>query len=225
MRSTVHTAAEEDYLKAVLLMQEEEEPATTSSLASRLHVKPASVTGMLQRLGARRLVRYRPYRAVTLTRKGRATALATLRRHRLIELYLVEVLGLSWDRVHAVAERWEHVVCVEVIDRIDSALRNPTHDPHGAPIPTPEGSLEKLDGQSVADLRPGQSARVSEIPDREPDLVRHLEKLGLVPDAHVEVLEVAPFDRTVTLRIGRRRQTIGHAVGSRIRVADVDPRT
>ncbi len=205
----MHTAAEEDYLKTMLDLEESGDPVTTTSLAGRLGIRPASVTGMLQRLAERRLITYRPYQAVRLTPKGRAAALATLRRHRLIELFLVRILGLPWDQVHAEAERWEHVVSEPVIEKMDEVLGRPTRDPHGAPIPRTDGGMTIAATRPLAEFGPGARARVAQLPDRDPEFLRYLGGLGIVPDAVVEILQVEPFNGPLTVRIGRRKAVVG----------------
>jgi len=125
----------ENYLKTIYTLEEAQIPATTVTLAECLGVKPPSITGMIKRLATRQLLQHRPYHGVVLTATGKHRARAILRRHRLIELFLVEVLKFRPDEVHEEAERWEHVVSATALERIDSALGRPTHDPHGKPIP------------------------------------------------------------------------------------------
>ncbi len=133
----------EDYLKTIYALEEEQISAATVTLAERLGVKPPSITGMVKRLAERRLLRHRPYYGVTLTAAGKRRARAIIRRHRLIELFLVEILHLPTDLVHQEAERWEHVVSPEAIERIDIVLGRPSHDPHGKPIPAAGAAVEK----------------------------------------------------------------------------------
>lgn len=216
MFESTNSPAEEDYLKAILALETAGEAITTSTLAGRLGLKPASVTGMLQRLAGRRLVAYRPYQAVRLTARGRATALATLRRHRLIELFLVRVLDLPWDRVHEEAERWEHVVSDDVIERMDQVLGRPQRDPHGAPIPQAGGDVATAAGRSLAEFDPGSVVRIEQIPDHDAALLRYLAGVGIVPDARLEILQVDPFDGPVTLKVGRRRQVVGREALRRV---------
>lgn len=220
----MHSAAEEDYLKVILDLQASNAAATTSTLAARLGLRPASVTGMLQRLAQRRLVSYRPYQAVRLTPKGRATALATLRRHRLIELFLVEVLGLSWEAVHAEAERWEHVVSDEVVERMDALLGHPDRDPHGSPIPQRDGTLAASLARSLADFKEGQRVRVMEITDRDPQLLRYLGQRRIVPDAVVDVVQLDTFAGSIELRVGRRRVRLSREAAHQVRAIEETPR-
>jgi len=214
----MHTSAEEDYLKEVLKLELAGEAPTTGALAERIGVRPASVTGMLQRLAKRRLVLYQPYRTVELTDEGRHTAVATLRRHRLIELFLVNVLGFSWDRVHAEAERWEHAVSEDAVERMDELLGRPSRDPHGAPIPTLEGQVPALQGVSLAEAQVGVRYRIAQIPDDDPSLLGYLEQVGLLPDVMIDILESEPAAEMIALGISGTRHQVALALGRRIRV-------
>lgn len=218
----LHTSAEEDYLKEVLKLELAGEAPTTGTLAERIGVRPASVTGMLQRLAKRRLVRYQPYRAVELTDDGRRTAVATLRRHRLIELFLLNVLGFSWDQVHAEAERWEHAVSEEAVGRMDALLGRPSRDPHGAPIPTMDGLVPAPRGVSLAEAQVGERYRIAQIPDDDPALLGYLEQVGLLLDVSVDILEVEPAAEMITISVKGVRQEVARPVGRRIRVERVE---
>ena len=140
----------EDYLKAVYALTERGEPASTSALAEALDIQPASVTGMIKRLDETGFVEHVPYRGVRLTETGSREALRIIRRHRVLETYLSDRLGYSWDDVHHEAERLEHAASDELIDRMAAALENPSHDPHGAPIPTRAGEIASTDFVSLA---------------------------------------------------------------------------
>jgi len=205
----MYSAAEEDYLKVMLDLEQSGSPATTGAIADRLGVRPASVTGMLRRLAKQKLIAYQPYRASKLTVTGRNAAVATLRRHRLIELFLVRRLGLPWDAVHAEAERWEHVVSEEVVDLMDADLGHPTRDPHGSPIPSADGHLALAPTRPLSEFSEGERVRVVELRDRDPELLRYLGELGIVPDARVVIVKVEPFNGPITLRIRRRTVVTG----------------
>ena len=141
----------EDYLKAIYDLERDAQPATTNEIAERLAISPASVSGMVRRLAEQGLITHEPYRGVRLTQDGRRAALRTLRRHRILECYLTEVLGYPWDRVHDEAERLEHAASEELIERMADALGDPLHDPHGAPIPSREGVVEETTRRTIAD--------------------------------------------------------------------------
>ena len=194
------TVAVQDYLKAIYALEAAGERVTTSALAGRVGVSAPSATAMTKRLAELGLVERAPYRGVALTESGRLGALEVLRHHRLLELYLVNRLGLSWDEVHAEAELLEHALSEELEAKIDAELGYPTHDPHGDPIPDRELRVKAGGGSSLLDLLPGSRASVSRVPDGDPDLLRYLAELGLVPGSEVEVVAQAPFGGPVTVR-------------------------
>ena len=194
------TVAVQDYLKAIYALEAARERVTTSALAGRVGVSAPSATAMTKRLAELGLVERAPYRGVALTESGRLGALEVLRHHRLLELYLVNRLGLSWDEVHAEAELLEHALSEELEAKIDAELGYPTHDPHGDPIPDRELRVKAGGGSSLLDLLPGSRASVSRVPDGDPDLLRYLAELGLVPGSEVEVVAQAPFGGPVTVR-------------------------
>ena len=172
----------QDYLKAIWKLQAAHGEATTSALAGELGVSPASATAMLKKLDRLGLVHHEPYHGARLTPSGERVALEVIRHHRLLELYLKEALGLSWDQVHAEAERLEHYLSDEVEARIDAALGYPTRDPHGDPIPTAELVLETGERRTLVDVAAGDEAVVRRVPDSDPELLRYLADLGLVPE-------------------------------------------
>ena len=184
----------QDYLKAIWKLQAAHGEATTSALAGELGVSPASATAMLKKLDRLGLVHHEPYHGARLTPAGERVALEVIRHHRLLELYLKEALGLSWDQVHAEAERLEHYLSDEVEARIDAALGYPTRDPHGDPIPTAELVLETGERRTLVDVAAGDEAVVRRVPDSDPELLRYLADLGLVPECPVVMIEQAPFE-------------------------------
>ena len=212
------TVAEQDYIKAIFKLEELNGEATTSSLAASLGVTAASVSGMLKKLERTRMVRRRHYRGVHLTGKGRRSALAILRRHRLMELFLAEVLGMPWESVHQEAEKLEHVVSDDVLARIDRLLGFPERDPHGAPIPTPKGDLTAARGVPLKLMQAGQAGVVSEVEDDNPAMLLHLKEIGLIPGAKVSVTEILAVDGTRVLRCGNRKQTVSPKVAAAVRV-------
>jgi DtxR family transcriptional regulator, Mn-dependent transcriptional regulator len=187
------TRAVEDYLKAIYKLQQEGAPASTNAIADSMGLQAASVTAMLQQLSKQGLADYTRYQGVSLTVKGKEAALRVIRRHRLIELYLHQRLGVPWDRLHDEAERLEHVISPYLEERIDAALGHPQFDPHGDPIPTSAGALPVQDLVPLSDLPLDTPSVVRRISDHNPDLLRYVDSLGLVPDATVKVTQRAPF--------------------------------
>lgn len=213
------TGPVEDYLKAIYAFERDGRAAATNDIAQRLAIAPASVSGMVQRLADQGLVEYERYRGVRLTSAGRRAALKTLRRHRVIEAYLVKALGYGWDGVHEEAERLEHAASDTLIDRMASAIGEPVTDPHGAPIPTREGTIDETPHQSLADAEVGSRKRVVRVGDEDPGMLRYLDSLGLRPGAEVTLTERAPFDGPLTIEVGRTTQQVGAALASRVLVA------
>lgn len=196
-----HTAPVEDYLKTIYEIERTSGAAATTDIAGRLSVAPASVSGMIRRLADQGLLRHERYRGVRLTREGRRVALGTIRRHRVIESFLVEVLGYPWDRVHEEAERLEHAASDELIERMAAALGEPTVDPHGAPIPTREGEIDEGETTPLADLVPGKAARIVRVSDDHPMLLRQLDEIGITLGTHLTVVSRSPADATYTVRL------------------------
>jgi DtxR family Mn-dependent transcriptional regulator len=214
------TGPVEDYLKAVYDVERGGAAAGTNELAERLGVAPASVSGMVRRLADQGLVRHEPYRGVRLTAAGRRAALRTLRRHRVIESYLAQALGYPWDRVHAEAERLEHAASDELIDRMARAIGEPQTDPHGAPIPTREGTLREPPHLALVDLPVGAAARVVRVRDEDPALLRHLAELELRPGTRLVLLARAPYDGPLTVAVDGREHVLGPALAAQVRVEE-----
>ncbi|RMH12853.1 MAG: metal-dependent transcriptional regulator [Gemmatimonadetes bacterium] len=229
MKPDEHTLSRsvEDYLKAVYALTEGGDPASTSALADHLGVQPASVTGMVKRLAEDGWVEHAPYRGVRLTPSGRTQALRVIRRHRILETYLVERLGYTWDDVHAEAERLEHAASDDLIDRMAAHLEDPSHDPHGAPIPTRAGEIEPLALGTLAEAAAGERVEIRAVRDEDAAELRHLEAVGLVPGTTVTVVDVTGPDGGVTVDIGGEpgaasRERVRSALARRIYVRDVD---
>ncbi len=212
--------AVQDYLKAIYKLQAAEGAATTSALAEAMDVSAASATGMVKKLAGLKLVRHNPYQGVVLTKAGQKVALEVLRHHRLVELYLAEALGYTWDKVHEEAERLEHVISEEFEDKIFEALGRPTRDPHGEPIPTKEGRVTEDDHSRLSDLEPGETGIIRQVTDSNPEMLRYLGSRGLVPDAPVKVVEKAPFNGPLTVRTGGAAHALGRELASCIWVGD-----
>ena len=215
------TAAVEDYLRTIFELEDESGRVSTTALADELNITPASATSMIKKLAQRGWLSHQRYQGVSLTDSGRQEALRVLRRHRLVERFLLEVLAVPWERVHEEAHRIEHALSDYLVERMDNLLKYPTHDPHGAPIPTPNGRVEKQNLIRLADLVPGQSGIVARVSDREPDLLCHLADLGLFPGTTFTVTAVAPLDGPRTIQLGESSHTLGRAVAQQIMISQV----
>ncbi|MGQ0678469.1 MAG: metal-dependent transcriptional regulator [Actinomycetota bacterium] len=214
----VASEAVQDYLKAIYALSQHAEVVSTSSIADRLGVSPASVTSMIKRLDEQGFVSYRRYQGVALTEQGEALALEVIRHHRLLEAYLHRSLGVPWDKVHDEAEVLEHFISEDLEERIAGALGNPTHDPHGDPIPPKSGSHHELGHHLLAEFPVGP-ARVERVSDRDAEALRYLWDLGLRPGATITVLEKEPFGGPIWIRVGSRRKAIGLELASGIFVS------
>ena len=207
----------EDYLKTVYQLTEREPDAATSDIAERIGVAPASVTGMIKRMAESGLLEHEPYRGARLTPRGRQAALAVVRRHRIIETYLISKLAYDWSNVHAEAERLEHAVSDELIERMAFALGGPRYDPHGAPIPTRDGVIEQPTYLRLADVDEGAHVTLRLVGDDDSERLRYLKGIGLVPMVELEVLDKQPFGGPITLRVGTtdtRDRIIGSELAS-----------
>lgn len=213
------SASVEDYLKAIYSLAGARGAAATNDIADRLNLTPASVTGMVRRLAELGLLSYERYRGVRLTQPGRAAALRTVRRHRVIEAYLSKALGYNWDSVHEEAERLEHAASDELIDRMAAAIGEPGEDPHGAPIPSREGDVEERKSMSLADAEPGYSGNVVSVTDEDPELLRYLAKLSIVPGKRLAVRTKEPFDGPIRIVAGKHQSSIGHTLASQVLVS------
>lgn len=213
--------AMEDYLKAIYLLAGDGEKVSTSRLAQRMSCSAASVTNMVQKLSELKLVRYRPYQGVKLTQAGRKVALEVVRHHRLLELYLAEVLGYTWDKVHDEAEELEHVISEEFEERIDAALGFPTRDPHGHPIPSKDGLLPADSNRCLWEVPGGEQVRVSRVSDQDPEALRYLASIGVYPEVRLHVIEKAPFNGPVEVRIDQARHSLSEELARKIFVTAV----
>lgn len=212
------TPSIEDYLKAIYSLQQQDGSASTSLLGERKGSKPGSVTGMIKKLAEMNLVVHTPYQGVQLTEAGEKIALEVIRHHRLIELYLVEALGYTWDEVHEEAERLEHHISEKLEARIAARLGHPTADPHGDPIPSLEGELPSSGTTSLADLPVPARARVVRVGDQNAERLRYLADLGLKPGVAIEVVDSAPFDGPVSIRIDEAVRAIDRRMARSISV-------
>jgi DtxR family Mn-dependent transcriptional regulator len=225
MRTTL-TQAGEDYLKAIYELSSGGEPISTTQLAKHLKVAPASVTGMVQKLALNQppLLLYKKHHGVMMTPEGRNVALEIIRHHRLIELFLYKSLGYSWDEVHEEADRLEHVMSDFLEDHIAEALDNPTHDPHGDPIPDRDLNLPPFSTTPLSQLRPGQKVVVQRVNNVDPELLRYLNGIGILPEAKLEIQDFSPFDKNLRIKVVQRdiAVVLGPAVTNQIFVEEIE---
>ena len=213
------SSAVQDYAKAIYsLSAHSSEPVTTSALAERLDVSPASASAMVKRLANLGLVTHERYHGVRLTRSGERVALEVIRHHRLIELYLAEALGMPWDRVHDEAEVLEHAISPELSELIAKKLGDPTRDPHGDPIPTRDGEIDEGSTRALADLEPGERGLLARVSDSNPEMLRYLSDLGIVPGSELEVRGREPFGGPLTVASKGREHALGLPLARAIRV-------
>jgi DtxR family Mn-dependent transcriptional regulator len=209
----------EDYLKTIYMLREREGAATTTGIAAALEVTPASVTGMVKKL-AELAVRHTPYQGVELTKSGEKIALEMVRHHRLLELFLIEALGYSWDEVHAEADLLEHVISEKFEERMAGRLGYPAVDPHGDPIPAKDGTLRALKERALLSLQAGESAHITHINDTNPEMLRYAASLGLTPATRLKLIEVGPFGGSLRVKVGKTEQAVGRELAAQIFVAD-----
>lgn len=221
--SELLTRSAEDYLKAIFRLATPGKPAGTNELAQALELAPASVSGMLRRLAEQGLVDHEPYRGVTLSPEGRRVALRMVRRHRIIEAYLVAQLGYTWDTVHEEAERLEHAVSDALIERMARVLGNPRVDPHGDPIPEPDGTLAELVYTPLTEIGAGEDAEIRRVDTSHPDRLRYIAANGLMPGTRVRVTRREPFQGPITLRVDDRERIIGHELAGQLLCSRVEP--
>lgn len=211
-----HTGAVEDYLQAVFALTTEHGAATTSSLAELLGVAPPSVSAMLNRLAVDDLVARPAAHRVELTDHGRRHAVAVVRRHRLVEEFLVRALDVPWEDVHAEADALEHAVSHSLLERIDAFLGHPTRDPHGDPIPPRHGHHDEGRPPPLSRARPGTHVLVERVSDRDSTVLRHLGELGIRPGIVLDVVEQAPFGGPLWVELDGRRIPLGRQLADLI---------
>jgi len=224
-RDPTVTAAVENYLKQIdeLSARGDGERVLVGEVAQAVGVTPGTVTTMLRRLAEAGLATYQRYGGVTLTTRGRSEARRVLRRHRIIELFLVEVLGLDWSEVHDEAERLEHALSDKVLDRLDALLRRPTVDPHGDPIPAIDGSMIDQALMALADAGPGRCVRVARVMDQSAAFLRFVADSGLRPGSTLEVISIDRAGETMKFRmIGGDPRTISLAAAWKVMVDDAE---
>ena len=212
----------EDYLKIIYHLSDGEGMVSTGQIADELLVSPASVTDMIQRLAGETppLLDYRKHQGVALTESGRKAALETIRHHRLLELFLHEVLGFSWDQVHEEAEKLEHVISEEFEERVAAVLGNPQRGLHGEPIPNRNLEMPDQECCNLQDLRPNQRGRIQEVNDDDPDLLRYLASQDLYPGVEFEVVDYSPYDENLHIQLedGGKDIVLGASITGQIQV-------
>jgi len=216
------TISIQDYLKNIYELTENGRNASTNALAQKLNIKPASVTGMVQKLASAKpaLVEYQKHQGVTLTKEGKKAALEVIRHHRLLEAWLVQTLGYSWVEVHEEAERLEHVISEDFERRIAAAMGHPARDPHGELIPTEDLRMPLDDSTPLSTLRPHQSAIIQSVKAADTDLLRYLTGLGLIPGVRIDVTNYSPFDHNLTIKVRHKTVVLGLNITNKIYVEE-----
>jgi DtxR family Mn-dependent transcriptional regulator len=219
-RRGAFTRSQEDYLKALYLLRGDERPVPTRELAHRLGISSPSVSEMVTRLTAQGLVEHDRYRGQQLTREGRKVALELVRHHRLLEMFLVQVLGYAWDEVHDEAERLEHVISERMEQRIFELLGRPELDPHGHAIPTRGGKVRSVSDRALSDARAGERLVVEGVSDDDPGKLRELERRGLMPGTRVAVVTGSQYEGPVEVKIKGRRANVPLGLARAVFVAE-----
>ena len=219
-RRSGFTRAQEDYLKALYLLRGDERPVPTRDLAHRLGISSPSVSEMVTRLTAQGLVEHDRYRGQQLTREGRKVALELVRHHRLLEMFLVQVLGYSWDEVHEEAERLEHVISERMEQRIFELLGRPEIDPHGHAIPTLTGRVRPVSRRALSECAVGEKVVVAGVSDEDAAKLRDIERRGLVPGVHLTVVAGSEFEGPIEVRLRGRKESVPLGLARAIFVAE-----
>jgi DtxR family Mn-dependent transcriptional regulator len=210
------TISVEDYLKNIYRLQGSGSKVTTNSLADQLHVAPPSVTDMVKRLSERGYLRHTPYKGVHLTEKGKRSALRIVRKHRLWEMFLVEVLHFRWDEIDEEAEKFEHIMSDKMEDKIDEALGFPSVDPHGDPIPAKDGTMKTVHARALANAEEGSTVRVVRVNDANAELLQYASSIGVSLNKRVTVRQRMKFDNSLIIKIGQRDLTISATLAENI---------
>jgi DtxR family transcriptional regulator, Mn-dependent transcriptional regulator len=217
--TALRSQAVQDYAKAIYALElRDGEAVSTNALADRLGVTAASASGMVKRLDELGLVEHQPYRGVSLTENGRRVALEVMRHHRLLELYLVKSLDVPWDRVHQEAEVLEHVLSEELEELIAAKLGDPTHDPHGDPIPTRDLTIQEGSTVSLQTLEVGDRGTFTRVSDSDPEMLRFLAERGIAPGDRLEVVDKQPFDGPLFVRFADDVHVLGGSLAQAMRV-------
>lgn len=215
----MNSFAEENYIKAIYKLNEQDSAATTNAIAERMQTKAASVTDMLKKLAAKKLIHYKKYQGVTLTAKGEKTALAIIRKHRLWEMFLVEKFNFKWDEVHDVAEQLEHIQSDKLIEELDKFLDYPKADPHGDPIPDANGKLQVRKSKMLSQLSVNDICVMTGVVDHTPAFLQLLDRSGLALGNEIKIKEVLVFDKSLRITVNKKAPIfISHDVAKNILV-------
>ena len=206
----------EDYLKVIYVLESEGAGATTTTIAEMMEVSSASVTNMLKRLAGLNLIEHKSYKGAKLTDTGIKIALEILRHHRLLELYLKEIMGYGWDEVHDEAEKLEHHISEQFEDKIAELLNHPTHDPHGDPIPTKDGVMPEMASLPLAMANISEQYIVGRVKDQNPEFLRYLEKIGIILGVKITIIEKTPFNGPIHVKLEDKEKTIGFSIAKQI---------
>jgi len=208
----MNSQSEEDYLKALYHLETDYDAVSTNSIADYLDMKPSSVTDMLKKLAEKKYINYEKYKGTSLTKRGRLVALSIIRKHRLWETFLVEKLGFGWDQVHIIAEELEHIKSEELIENLDDFLGNPKYDPHGDPIPSKDGKIEKMNQKLLVELKADQKGIITGVKKGTTSLLNYLDKEKIKLGDSVKVIEILEFDGTYIVEINKRKLTFSEKI-------------
>lgn len=208
----MNSQSEEDYLKALYHLEIDFNAVSTNSIADFLDMKPSSVTDMLKKLAEKKFINYQKYKGTSLTKKGKLIALSIIRKHRLWETFLVEKLGFGWDQVHTIAEQLEHIKSDELIENLDNFLGNPKYDPHGDPIPSKDGNIEKMNQKLLVELKPSQKGIITGVKKGTASLLNYLDKEKVKLGDSIRVIEILEFDGTYIVEINERKLTFSEKI-------------
>jgi DtxR family Mn-dependent transcriptional regulator len=208
----MNSQSEEDYLKALYHLEMDFNAVSTNSIAEYLDMKPSSVTDMLKKLSEKKFINYQKYKGTSLTKKGKLIALSIVRKHRLWETFLVEKLGFGWDQVHTIAEQLEHIKSDELIENLDNFLGNPKYDPHGDPIPSKDGNIEKMNQKILVELKASQKGIITGVKKGTASLLNYLDKEKVKLGDSIKVIEILKFDGTYIVEINKRKLTFSEKI-------------
>ena len=208
----MNSQSEEDYLKALYHLEMEFNAVSTNSIAEYLDMKPSSVTDMLKKLSEKKFINYQKYKGTSLTKKGKLIALSIIRKHRLWETFLVEKLGFGWDQVHTIAEQLEHIKSDELIENLDNFLGNPKYDPHGDPIPSKDGNIEKMNQKILVELKASQKGIITGVKKGTASLLNYLDKEKVKLGDSIKVIEILEFDGTYIVEVNKRKLTFSEKI-------------
>jgi DtxR family Mn-dependent transcriptional regulator len=211
------TLSEENYLKAIYHLEKQiNDAVSTNAIAEQIDTKASSVTDMVKKLAEKELANYIKYQGVSLTEEGRLTARSVIRKHRLWETFLVNKLNFSWDEVHEIAEQLEHIKSEKLINKLDDFLENPTHDPHGDPIPDKQGNYTTIKSNSILEFKIGNQGILISVKDSSDAFLKYLNKNDLALGDMIKVVEFEPFDESFTIETKSKTMTISKNVAENL---------